>query len=72
MKALVYYVDFHSDNHQGGSGKSFEFKAVIDVPTVIKVDEVMFYIECEVGNITRAKRPFLDSTKFAIQKIEIY
>lgn len=58
MNILVKYIDFHSDNHQGGSGKSFEFQVVVVVPDDLKVSDVRAYIETTVEESAKSRRPF--------------
>jgi len=39
MNVLVKYIDFHSDNYQGGSGKSFELKTLVRLePGTLAID----------------------------------
>lgn len=58
MNILVKYIDFHSNNHQGGEGQSFEFQVVVEVPADIKASDVKPYIERAIGESAKAKRPF--------------
>ena len=71
MRVLVYYVDFHADNHQGGSGKSFEFSHVVDVPEELLVSDVLMHINEKINQKCLYDNPFPTERKFAIQRMEI-
>lgn len=72
MKALVYYVDFHWDNYQGGSGKSFEMRKSIDIPDNLKAGEIVIYVSEELTKHIHSQRPFQQKdTAFTIQKVEL-
>jgi len=72
MKALVNYIDFHWDNHQGGSGKSFELTTIIDLPHELMAGMVREYIETKLHEVVREQRPFSQSnSKATIVKIEL-
>lgn len=73
MRVLVNYVDFHSDNYQGASGKSFEFKTLIEVPRDVLAENVKDFVLEELDKITRAQRPFTvqHESKFVVQSMEI-
>lgn len=57
MKLLVEYVDFHSDNHQGGSGKSFELQTVIEIDE--PCSDVWSSIYMKMSEVVSKQRPFI-------------
>ena len=59
LKILVEYVDFHSDNYQGGSGKSFEFTTIIEVSADLKGHEIKALVIDRVNGLAQSRRPFL-------------
>ena len=72
MKALIYYVDFHPDNYQGGSGKSFQVKTIVNIPVDCLAINVFTFIH-EHLNKYKSDRPFqTQECKFMIQKVEIF
>jgi hypothetical protein len=71
MTALVKYVDFHCDNYQGGSGKSFQFSHIIKLPDNLLVGDFWTFIHDEIKKHTEIARPF-PGTKYAIQSVEVF
>lgn len=72
MKVLVDYVDFHWDNYQGGSGKSFELTASIDIPDELFVKDLLDAIHNHLKKKIENERPFNQKeTRYSIQRIEI-
>jgi hypothetical protein len=58
MTVSVKYLDFHWDNHQGGSGKSFEFKVTVVIPDDLPAKDVVEHIRQEVIKHASHARPF--------------
>lgn len=58
MKFLIKYLDFHWDNHQGGSGKSFTFTILFEVPDAIRADQMWEAIHLAVKSHSDKTRPF--------------
>jgi hypothetical protein len=72
MKLIVKYVDFHWDNHQGGSGKSFEFCLTADVPEGLLAVDIFDFIHRKVEEKVQRERLFAQQTgKYSIQSVEI-
>jgi hypothetical protein len=71
MKVLVYYVDFHWDNHQGGSGKSFEMRYTLDIPGYVMVESLRDYITNSLSEHVAKQRPFRQHEAASITRIEI-
>jgi len=73
MKILVHYVDFHPDNHQGGSGKSFEFSKTFEVEQDCRADQIIRVVGEKLIAHVRKQRPYNDIGEdgLAIQKLEI-
>jgi hypothetical protein len=71
VKAIVYYVDFHWDNHQGGSGKSFEFTLSIDVPENLLAVDLFEFIHKRIAERVKEDRPFQQGGRYSIQRVEI-
>lgn len=72
MKLLVEYVDFHSDNHQGGSGTSFEFQTAIEI--TMPCDDVWEAIHKKMSEIVLKQRPFFvasDSKYPSIKRVTL-
>ena len=71
MKLLVNYVDFHPDNHQGGSGKSFEFEVMIEIKE--PCSDVWDEIHGELKPIVERQRPFQVGgvNNYVIQKVTL-
>jgi hypothetical protein len=51
MKLLVYYIDFHWDNYQGGSGKNYELRYALDVPSDLAVGNVRSYVIDKISEL---------------------
>lgn len=76
MTVLVYYIDFHWDNHQGGSGKSFESQISFKVPEDLMAHEIKEWIDTQLYGHCQSIRPFNQSIhgyrkEHHIQRIEI-
>lgn len=74
MKLLVEYIDYHPDNYQGGSGKSFEFKRVIEVDDEMKASEILPHVRSRLSEIAIEDRPYSprsENYRPAIQRIEV-
>jgi len=73
MKILVHYVAFHPDNYQGGSGKSFEFRKLVEVPEGTLSQAVENYIGQAIAEQARQQTAYNDvyDFKVAIQKMEL-
>ena len=69
MKLLVNYVDFHPDNHQGGSGKSFEFEVMIEIKE--PCTDVWDEIHAKISQIAEKQRPFSKYGTYSIQKVTL-
>lgn len=72
MKAVVKFVDFHWDNYQGGSGKSFEMTLSLDVPDDLKASEFFEFIHKHIQTKVRNERPFQQDNRYSIQQIEVW
>ena len=71
MKVRVKYVDFHWDNYQGASGKSFEFYYTLVLPLDLEASDIKDYIFTETTEHAIKNRPFRQDEKIAIQEIQI-
>jgi hypothetical protein len=71
MRVLIKYIDFHWDNYQGGSGKSFEMKHSVDVAEETKSKDVYDFILCELDEHIGNERPFKQTNSYHIKSIEI-
>jgi hypothetical protein len=71
MKAVVTFVDFHWDNHQGGSGKSFEFSLSLDIPDRQTADQFWDFVHGRLAEKVQRERPFKQDNKYSIQYVEI-
>lgn len=58
MNVLVTYIDFFPDNHQGGSGKSFEFKDLVIIPDDTQALMVWEIIHRKVRELSERRRPY--------------
>jgi hypothetical protein len=73
MTVLVNYIDFHDDNYQGGSGKSFEFEILLTFSEITRVSELLFSIENAVMLDAESKRPFKNNfIKPVIKQIRMF
>lgn len=72
MKAVVKFVDYHWDNHQGGSGKSFELTLSVDVPDDLKASEFSEFIHKHLQAKVGRERPYQQDNKYSIQRIELW
>lgn len=74
MTVLIKYVDFHCDNHQGASGKSFQFSHVLKLPDSLVIGDFWIFIHSELEKITRMKRPFPKAVDglYAIQSVQVF
>jgi hypothetical protein len=71
MKALVYYIDHHWDNYQGGSGKTFEGRLVVELAASVNVYHLKEYIRNAVSEHIQKERPYKQDNAYSIQRIEI-
>ena len=44
MKVLVSFIETVSDNHQGGAGKSFVRRSLVEVPIDLAVNRLYGYV----------------------------
>lgn len=72
MKVVVKFVDFHWDNYQGGSGKSFEMTLSADVPEELKAKDFFEFIHNVMNEKIKRERPFQQDNRYSIQRIEIW
>ncbi len=70
-KALVSYIDFHWDNHQGGSGTSVEGQCIIEFPADLKASNLPEYVTATLKIELQRTRPFLQGSVPTIKKIEL-
>lgn len=71
MKLLVKYIDFHADNYQGGSGKSFEFNSLVEIEDDCKAIDILENVHKSLKKIILNHRPFNTKEAYAIQSVEI-
>ena len=71
MNLMVHYVDFHWDNYQGGSGKSFKLQARIYISKEITAGNILPQILAHLKERVKTERPFQQDNEFSIQRIEI-
>lgn len=74
MTVLVSYVDFHADNHQGGSGRLFAFRKAVVIPDDMPASQIEEYVTKVIREIAEHDRQFNGvnvSGPVAIQGIEI-
>lgn len=71
MKVLVHYIDFHWDNHQGGSGKSFELQCFVECPAEITAGGVDEFVAKKVLQRCGAQRTFQQNNLPEITKMQI-
>ncbi|HBI00877.1 MAG TPA: hypothetical protein DDY18_04555 [Flavobacterium sp.] len=58
MNVLVKYIDFHSDNYQGGSGKSFELKTLVRLePGTLAID-IKDVVMDHLYDLAKEQKPF--------------
>ena len=71
MVVKISYVDFHWDNHQGASGKSFEFSFCLNIPDDLKACDMWEFIHEKLKEKTQKERPFQSKDRYSIQKVEL-
>lgn len=71
MKVIIYYLDFNWDNHQGGSGKTFESSYSLDIPDAMAASQILEFIHQKIDAKIKRDRPFQQSENYVIQSIEI-
>ena len=72
MKVLVKYVDFHWDNYQGGSGKSFKFKTIIEVDDMTRAGDIHDVVKSSLLEFLQKQRVFCQGNEMpAIISVEI-
>lgn len=71
MKALIYYIDFHWDNYQGGSGKSFELVHCVDLKYELTMNDFWEFIHKTIQDRIKTERPFQQTNRYSIQRVEI-
>ena len=71
MKLRIYYVDFHWDNYQGGSGKSFELTCTVTVPDDLPASGVLDFIQKTIDDKAKRERPFQQQNCYSVQRVEI-
>ena len=74
MKALINYIDFHWDNHQGRSGNYYKYNQCLEIPDDILVSEIFEFIHKEINARASSKRVFHQNyeNKVSIQSVEIF
>lgn len=78
MKVIIKYVDYHWDNHQGGSGKSFELRFIYDVPSEMRAADIIDRATKALLEHVKEVRPYQqkylpddNDSPFSIQSMEI-
>lgn len=71
MKVIVTYIDFHWDNYQGGSGKSFILKFIYDAPGELRCADLTDRIQRALDDHVNSVRPFSQNNKYDIVQMEI-
>jgi hypothetical protein len=71
MKVIMHYVDFHWDNYQGGSGKSFEMRFIYDVPDEMNANNIICSATKALQEHIMGSRPFTQKNSYSIQQMEI-
>lgn len=71
MNVLAKYIAYHPDNYQGGSGKSFEFKTLVDISDEIKVSEVVKFVEQQCYQHGLSRTPWQQDFKISVVSMEV-
>lgn len=71
MKALVKYIDFHADNYQGGSGKSFEMTFSFDIPDDLLAVDIFELTHKKIKERSLKTKPFNADSVYSINSVEI-
>lgn len=72
MVLLIKYIDFHWDNYQGGSGKSFEFTISRSVPDNVLGVDLWSFVHDKVKEHARAAKPFNnENDTYIINKVTL-
>jgi hypothetical protein len=71
IKIIIYYIDFHWDNHQGGSGKSFEMRFVYEAPVNMFLRDLKDRACIALSDHVKNSRPFQQDNQYSIQRMEI-
>jgi hypothetical protein len=71
VRVLVYYTDFHWDNYQGGSGKYFNFKILIQLEDDVKVSEFWEVVHNQLKHAVKIQRTFVQDNSPKITKAEV-
>lgn len=58
MTLLVTYLDFHWDNYQGGSGKSFQFNFSFQIEDATPASEIWEVVHKKISEHSNKSRPF--------------
>ena len=58
IKIIVKYIDFHMDNHQGGSGKTVNGTMFLEIPDAVKCGDLREFIQDQLAQHLKARRPF--------------
>lgn len=56
MLFRVTYLDFHSDNYQGGSGKTLKLETYIDLPHDMMIGSIINTIESRLSDIVLTQK----------------
>lgn len=71
MNVRIDYIDHHWDNYQGGSGKSFKMNMFLQVPDSITAGNFFDYIHEHLSAKIKRDRPYQQTEKYVITKIEV-
>jgi hypothetical protein len=69
---LITYIDFHWDNYQGGSGKSYTLNIKTEIPDNVLVGGLWSLVHEKVKAHSEKSRPFHQKDqRYVITKVEM-
>lgn len=72
MKVLVNFTECISDNYQGGSGKIFDRRALMEVDNSLPVASVFGIIELKLRDHSPVFYDVTDKRKIKVNSIEVF
>lgn len=72
MKVLVHFTEVISDNHQGGSGKVFDRKTIMQIDGAMMADRIFQTLQDQLREFSHVYYDPGDKRMIKIQSVEIF
>ncbi len=71
MKVLVHFTEVISDNHQGGSGKIFDRKTIMQIEGAMMADRIFQFVQHQLREHNHVVYDVADRQLLKVNSVEI-